>query len=51
VPVQVEKGLGVAVEVEEIAAPLPPVAAAITGEERTVTKMVAPQARLELSVF
>jgi hypothetical protein len=45
--VLVEEGLVVAVEVEEIAVPSPPVAAAIMGEERTVTEMDAPQARLE----
>jgi hypothetical protein len=45
--VQVEEGLVMAIEVEEIAAPLPPVAAAVTGEERSVSEMSTPQARLE----
>jgi hypothetical protein len=45
--VQVEEGLVVAIEVEEIEASLPPVAAAVTREERSVSEMATPQARLE----
>jgi hypothetical protein len=45
--VQVKEGLVMAVAVEELVAPPSPVVAAVMGEERTVSEMVAPQVTLD----
>jgi hypothetical protein len=45
--VQVQEGLVVAIAVEELAAPSPPVAAVVVGEERMVTEKPAPQEIME----
>jgi aryl-alcohol dehydrogenase-like predicted oxidoreductase len=42
-PMQVEEGLAVAVEVVEIAAPPPPVAATVMGEERMARRRPLPK--------
>jgi hypothetical protein len=49
-PVQVKEGLVVAVAMEDLAAPPPPIVVAVAGQEWMVTETATPQARSELQI-